>query len=184
MLGQPRACAASSLAKRNICGVCARHRPARGTVPASRPASSTFFRVSASGTPSTAPSMPGRRASRQPMMSDTRTKGRAASWMATRSGACAARYSRPFRTDCCRLTPPRPAVASPSPQRQPDRGPRPLRRQRPGRGRCPASPGTHPGCGAGRLAARTAYCLGRGPPKRLPRPPATIRRCKLARPAR
>ena len=40
-------------------------------------------------------------------MSEVRTNGRAASWIATRSGASAARASSPFRTERCRLAPAR-----------------------------------------------------------------------------
>ena len=99
-------CAARIGGNWNPCGVCARHRPLRATVSTTRPLSSTRFSVSATGRAATAP-VCASSAARTRSTTPASTNGRAESWISTRSGASAARASKPLRTEICRVAPPR-----------------------------------------------------------------------------
>jgi hypothetical protein len=166
--------------KRNPCGVCARQRPVRSTVPATSPSAP---RQSASVTASA-----GAAASAVPRASTTRairscvTQGRATSWISTRSGAKGTSASSPARTLASRRAPPSATTTS----------------------GCPAYPGANPMSSgwstsaigptrgevrnASSVQAATArpatvrHCFGRPPPARRPRPAATMTAATVIRP--
>ena len=173
-------CAASILGKRKICGVCARHRPVRGTVPCHRPPNRRLLQRVRERHARTVSVDAGAQASINHEV-DPRTRcGRVR--MAT-GRVCAARIP-PFPDRLLPAGPPRWRCQS-IPSTAADRGPRLLRRQRPGRGRCPASPGTHPGCGAGRVGPPGWHIVWAGGLRSgYPGPRRRSGRCKLARPAR
>jgi hypothetical protein len=88
----------NSSSRRNACGVCAAHRPARSTVRAIRPAS-TSFSVSATGTAAIA-APTSRAAATQASKSAAGASGRAPSWTTTTPVAGAA--ANPAATESCR----------------------------------------------------------------------------------
>ena len=118
-------------------------------------------------------------ASITPSMIADVTNGRTASWISTRSGACAASASRPLRTEACRVGAPFDGAEQPLAFQAGDSGQierahrRP--RSRPGPRRCGGAPGTRASVRAstGTPPIR-AYCFGSEEAARVPRPAATI----------
>ena len=112
--GRGRACAASSGANANACGVCARNRPERSTVALIRP-SAARFSVSATGTAGIAPSCPAASAPSSAATVPGGKKGRQPSWIRTMSGGSSASACSPASTLSWRVAPPGTVAGAPVP---------------------------------------------------------------------
>ena len=168
-----RSCAARISSNRNPCGVCARHSPSRasGVSIVSSPRQS----ASTTGRAGNAPACVSRALTTSSIML-TETKGRAASWINTISGANPFNAFRPAKTESCRSSPPIQTGSNPD---------MPLTEvsysltSSEWMTTCTAS--TSACANNARIERRSTvcplrsrYCLGMPPPARFPRPAATI----------
>ena len=186
----PPASAASSARRscrrRNSCGVSARHRRSRGSVPSIPPSSPARLSVSRTGAARMAPTGSMRPRPSSASRSEGCRLGRAASCTSTKSSGRTASGSacRPASTDAARVAPP--AVRSsglPYSMGSGNTGAScaPSTSTMPAIPACPASAATV--C-ASRLIPPTSWnCLGTSPPKRMPRPAAGTTTQALMAPA-
>ena len=184
-----------SCRRRNNCGVSARHRRSRGSVPSMPPSSPARFRVSRTGAARIAPTGSLRPRSSNCSMSPSARFGRAASWTRTKSSmrTSSGNAASPASTESARASPPVQVISRlPANSRQPGHcaSPSASTTTAPCTFACASS--ARRVCAINGSPATSRYCFGTSPPKRAPRPAAgttvqVIRRlpssCRPGRPA-